>query len=285
MRARGIRGPASARPATVGRRSRRSCGPRSPGTIQGGNVALPDVRRVHRSVLVSGLVLAWQPDPRVPGEDARPALADGLLGGVIPALKISQAQAWVGLLRFRPRGRASRSRRVRRALAIAAAARVAASALVRVARAVGAGRLIHVGGCAARASRPALRRPSPWPSRSATMLAAAVRSPAPRRAVDRPPHRDRRADAANARRAVRDPRDARGPPRDRAAGGHPGGDLHVRRDVARPGARYHHEHPRDKVPGNSSSRSASAGAPAPPARPSTPRRSPFVPPCRHRTRC
>ena len=45
----------------------------------------------------------WQPHPRVPGEDARPVLVDGLLGGVIPALKISQAHAWVGLLRFRPK--------------------------------------------------------------------------------------------------------------------------------------------------------------------------------------
>ena len=72
------------------------------GAIQGGNVAL------LMFAAFTGLYwyrsgVRWRPQPRVPGEDARPALVDGLLGGVIPALKISQAHAWVGLLRLRPK--------------------------------------------------------------------------------------------------------------------------------------------------------------------------------------
>ncbi len=71
------------------------------GTIQGGNLQLP--------LFAAFVWLYWtasrrpfRPEPRIPGSD-RPALADGLLAGVIPAVKVSQAHAWVGLLRLRPR--------------------------------------------------------------------------------------------------------------------------------------------------------------------------------------
>jgi hypothetical protein len=72
------------------------------GTIQGGNLQLP---------LFAAFVLVYwaaprrpfRSEPRIPGQDGRPALADGLLAGIIPAVKVSQAHAWVGLLRLRPR--------------------------------------------------------------------------------------------------------------------------------------------------------------------------------------
>jgi hypothetical protein len=71
------------------------------GTIQGGNLQLP--------LFAAFTWLYWaaprrpfRPEPRIPGGD-RPALADGLLAGIIPAVKVSQAHAWVALLRLRPR--------------------------------------------------------------------------------------------------------------------------------------------------------------------------------------
>ena len=46
---------------------------------------------------------ARAPEAREPSSSRRPALADGLLAAVIPAIKVSQGHAFVGLLRLRPR--------------------------------------------------------------------------------------------------------------------------------------------------------------------------------------
>ena len=211
------------------------------GAIQGGNVALL-MFAAFTGIYWYRSRVRWQPHPRVPGEDARPALVDGLLGGVIPALKISQAHAWVGLLRFRPKA-ALLGLAVFGGLAIVLLPVLPLSLwfdwFEQSGRAADPGWAIA--GSSLTSRRSTGRHRGRRPRHDARLP---VRSPAPRRPVDRPPHRDRRADAAHARRALRDPRDARGPPRDRAAGGHPGGNLHVRRDVARPGARHDHEPPR-----------------------------------------
>jgi hypothetical protein len=50
-----------------------------------------------------GGVARWHPVDRDPGDGDRPALADGLLGVVNGALKLSQVHPWVLLLRRRPR--------------------------------------------------------------------------------------------------------------------------------------------------------------------------------------
>ena len=44
----------------------------------------------------------WQPVPRDPRAGGRPAIADGVLAAVTPALKLTQPHAWVALLRRRP---------------------------------------------------------------------------------------------------------------------------------------------------------------------------------------
>ena len=46
---------------------------------------------------------ATAPRTRDPGAAGRPAIVDGLLAACIPAAKVSQAHAWVGLVRARPR--------------------------------------------------------------------------------------------------------------------------------------------------------------------------------------
>jgi hypothetical protein len=43
------------------------------------------------------------PEPREPGTSARPAILDGVLAALVPATKISQGHAYVGLVRLRPR--------------------------------------------------------------------------------------------------------------------------------------------------------------------------------------
>jgi hypothetical protein len=50
-----------------------------------------------------GRIGAWHPVDRDPGDGDRPTLADGLLGVVNGALKVSQVHPWVLLLRRRPR--------------------------------------------------------------------------------------------------------------------------------------------------------------------------------------
>jgi hypothetical protein len=44
----------------------------------------------------------WQPTPRDPRDAGRPAIADGILATVTPALKLTQPHAWAALLRRRP---------------------------------------------------------------------------------------------------------------------------------------------------------------------------------------
>lgn len=69
--------------------------------ILGGNVQL---------LLVAGFVVVffgrsrapWQPEARDPAVAERPAVVDGTLAALIPALKVSQPHAWVALLRRRP---------------------------------------------------------------------------------------------------------------------------------------------------------------------------------------
>ena len=73
------------------------------GAISGGNL---------QAVMFSAFAwLYWDrarrgdpcPTAREPAASRRPALIDGLLAAVIPAIKISQGHAFVGLLRLRPR--------------------------------------------------------------------------------------------------------------------------------------------------------------------------------------
>jgi Glycosyltransferase family 87 len=45
---------------------------------------------------------AWRPAPRDPRDRGRPAIADGVLAAVTPALKLTQPHAWAALLRRRP---------------------------------------------------------------------------------------------------------------------------------------------------------------------------------------
>lgn len=44
----------------------------------------------------------WQPTPRDPRDGGRPAVADGILATITPALKLTQPHGWVALLRRRP---------------------------------------------------------------------------------------------------------------------------------------------------------------------------------------
>ena len=44
----------------------------------------------------------WRPAPRDPRSDERPAIVEGVLAAVTPALKLTQPHAWVALLRRRP---------------------------------------------------------------------------------------------------------------------------------------------------------------------------------------
>jgi hypothetical protein len=44
----------------------------------------------------------WRPTPREPRDGGRPAVVDGMLTAVTPALKLTQPHAWVALLRRRP---------------------------------------------------------------------------------------------------------------------------------------------------------------------------------------
>lgn len=44
----------------------------------------------------------WSPAPRDPRAGGRPALVDGVLGAITPALKLTQPHAWAALLRRRP---------------------------------------------------------------------------------------------------------------------------------------------------------------------------------------
>ncbi len=44
----------------------------------------------------------WRPTPRDPRDGGRPAIVDGVLAAVTPALKLTQPHAWVALLRRRP---------------------------------------------------------------------------------------------------------------------------------------------------------------------------------------
>jgi hypothetical protein len=44
----------------------------------------------------------WRPTPRDPRDGVRPAIVDGVLAAVTPALKLTQPHAWAALLRRRP---------------------------------------------------------------------------------------------------------------------------------------------------------------------------------------
>ncbi len=44
----------------------------------------------------------WRPTPRDPRDGVRPAIADGVLAAITPALKLTQPHAWAALLRRRP---------------------------------------------------------------------------------------------------------------------------------------------------------------------------------------
>ena len=44
----------------------------------------------------------WQPAPRDPRDSGRPAIVDGVLATITPALKLTQPHAWAALLRRRP---------------------------------------------------------------------------------------------------------------------------------------------------------------------------------------
>jgi len=44
----------------------------------------------------------WRPSPRDPRDRGRPAIGDGILAAITPALKVTQPHAWAALLRRRP---------------------------------------------------------------------------------------------------------------------------------------------------------------------------------------